>query len=96
MRIAFIIVSLAAIAIGVVRIRTAENVCRNQMLMLQNRYEVEIPRQLQRQAVELSYLTSTRQVQDRAEEMALQLIEKDKKTGVAMGDNPNNPRPHRR
>lgn len=88
MRIAFIILSLTAIALGVIRLRTAETICRNQMLTLRNYYELEVPRQLQAQEVELSYLTSPREVQHRAEEMALNLVEKDKRTGLAKTELP--------
>jgi hypothetical protein len=85
MRIAFIIVCLCAIAVTLVRIRSEENVVRNKMLTLQQYYEVEVPRQIWDQQVELSYLTSPIQVQQRAEQMALELIDRDKKTGLAKG-----------
>lgn len=86
MRIAFIIFSLTAIAVGLVHIRTAENACRNQVLTLQNYYRVEVPRKLWDQQVELSHLTAPVAVQKRAEELALQLVEKDKRTRLASGE----------
>jgi hypothetical protein len=89
MRLAFIIVCLCATAVALVRIRTDENVLRNRMLTLQQYYEIDVPRQLWEQQVELSYLTSPIQVQNRAQELALQLVDKDKKTGLAKAPGPN-------
>lgn len=83
MRIAFIIICLSAIGVTLVQIRTQEAICRNKMLTLQNHYQLEVPRQLWQQQVELSYLTAPLKVQERAQEMALQLIDKDLKTPLA-------------
>jgi len=91
MRIAFIIIAMTVIAVSLVHIRTDETICRNKILTLQNYYKLEVPRKLWDQQVELSYLTSPVQVQKRADDLALQLIEKDKKTRLAEGQSPDRP-----
>jgi len=91
MRIAFIIVGLAAIAVALVQIRAEENHVRNEMLTVRNYVDIEVPRQLWAQDVEIARLSSFKEVGKRADSMALDLIERDKKDRLARGEDVETP-----
>jgi len=92
MRIAFIILSFCAIGMAVVHIRAQEKVVSNKICLLQKEYQTELPRQMQKAEADLAMLCAPQQVQQRAEAMALQLIDKDKKNGLAQAPRPDRPR----
>ncbi|MGA2266054.1 MAG: hypothetical protein ABSH10_06440 [Phycisphaerae bacterium] len=75
MRLAMIIIALAAMAVGLVHIRHAEVVARHDSQEYQLQ-QVKLRRQLWDQQIALSYLTTPAEVRKRSEEMSLGLVEK--------------------
>jgi len=98
-RFALVIVSLTAIALGLIRLRGAELSARHQIQQLEYRYRVELRRKLWDQQVRLGYLVAPGEVRRRADEMGLGFVEKSDvtceapKTGPAT---PSVPREHKR
>ncbi len=76
MRIAVVIILLAAIAVGVVNIRRMELSARHQMRLLEMRCR-KLRRQLDGQEVDLGRLVALDEVRRRAEEMGLKTIDRD-------------------
>jgi len=93
MRIIFIIICMAGIGMAMVHLRNEQNLLRNKTLTMQNYYQLEVPRELMQQQVELAKLTAPANVQVRAQEMALQLEDKDLKTRLAKNDTPDTSSP---
>ncbi len=83
MRMVFVIVCMAAIASGLVYIRSSETRVRHQVLALQNYQQLQAPRLLWQQRAELSRLTAPQEVQRRCDTMGLLLINSNQKTGLA-------------
>jgi len=79
-----IIVSLTAIAVALVQMRRAELIARHEIQKLQTN-EVALRRQLWDQQVQLGRLTSPEVVRRRVEDMALPLVDKDKRPALAVG-----------
>lgn len=75
MRFAMVIVSLTAIALGLIHLRRAELVARYQIQQIEDRQE-QLRRRLQGQQVRLSRLVAPAEVRRRAEERSLGLVEK--------------------
>ena len=75
MRMAFVIVSLAGIAAGLVSIRRAQVVVRYDTQMLRVR-RLELRRQLWDQQVQLGRLTSPSQLRQRIQRMSLPVSER--------------------
>ncbi len=99
MRFVLVIVSLTAIALGLIHLRGAELSERHQIQQLEYQYRVEMRRKLWDQQVRLGYLVAPGQVRRRADEMGLGFVEKSNvacevpKTGPAT---PPVPREHKR
>jgi len=72
MRLALIIVSLAATAVGLVHLRRAETSAAHE-IQAQRAAQVELRRRLWDQQVELGWLTAPHEVRRRADEMSLRL-----------------------
>ena len=85
MRIAFIIVCLAGIGVTLVQFRAEEARVRNETLSLRNYCDIEIPRQVWTQEVEIARLASYRQVGERGEAVASQLIDRTQRDALAKG-----------
>ncbi len=75
MRLAFVIVSLAGIAAGLVSIRRAQVVVRHDMQVLRGR-RLKLRRRLWEQQVHLGRLTSPSQLLDRVQRMSLSVSER--------------------
>ena len=73
MRIAVVIVALAAMAVGLVHMRRAELLARYEHQQLQLR-QVKVRRQLWDQQITLSRLVSPSEVHRRSQEMCLDLV----------------------
>ena len=74
MRLAAVIVILAAIAVGLVHVRRAETIDRHQIQRLQL-HRARLRRTLWDQQVRLGYLTAPGQIRRRSQKMALDLNE---------------------
>ncbi|MCL2700211.1 MAG: hypothetical protein FWE88_00800 [Phycisphaerae bacterium] len=85
MRIAFIIVCFAAIGVVLVQFRAEEARVRNETLSLRNYCDIEVPRQVWTQDVEISRLASFRQVGERGEAVAAKLIDPTHRDALAKG-----------
>ncbi len=77
LRLAIVIVTLAAMAVGLVHIRRAELIARHESQQFQLR-QVTLRRRLWDQQIALSYLTAPAEVRRRSEELCLGLVEKDR------------------
>ena len=85
MRIAFYIVCLAVVGVTLAQFRADEARVRHQTLTLRNRCDIEIPRQVWTQDVEIARLASFRQVGERGEAIAAKLIDPTQRDAVARG-----------
>ena len=85
MRIAFFIVCLAGIGVTLVQFRAEEARVRNETLSLRNYCDIEVPRQVWTQEVEISRLASFRQVGERGEAVAAKLIDRTQRDALAKG-----------
>ncbi len=77
MRLAVVIIALAAIAVGLVHIRRARTMACNQIQRLEN-MQISLKRDLQDQQVRLGWLTSPSEIHRKAAEMALPMVERSK------------------
>jgi cell division protein FtsL len=74
MRLAWIIVVLAAIGVSLVHLRRVEMSSRHDIQRLREQ-TVALRRELQEQQLQLGYLTAPGQVDDRAREMAMEFVD---------------------
>lgn len=72
MRIAIVIISLAAVAVCLVNIRRMEMTARNETIRLLELREIQLNRKHWGQDVDLGYLTAWEEVERRAGEQGLQ------------------------
>jgi len=85
MRIAFFIVCLSAIGVVLVQFRAEETRVRNETLTLRNYCDIEIPRQVWAQEVEIARLASYRQVGERGAPIVAHLIDRTQRDALARG-----------
>jgi hypothetical protein len=88
LRLAIVIVALAAMAVSLVHIRRAEVIARHEAQRFQLQ-EMKLRRRLWDQQITLSYLTTPAEVRRRSEEMCLGLVEKDRSALNAKDKAPN-------
>jgi len=84
-RIAFFIACLAAIGVTLVQFRAEEARVRNETLSMRNYCDIEIPRLVWTQEVEIARLASFRQVSERGEAIAAKLIDRTQRDALAKG-----------
>jgi cytochrome c-type biogenesis protein CcmE len=82
-----VIVSLTAIALGMIHLRRAELVARHQYQQLEDR-RIQLRRKLWDQQSRLGYLVSPGEVRRRVDEMSLNLVDKDQAACAAPKSRP--------
>lgn len=75
MRIAIVIVALAAIAVAMVHIRRTRTNLRNEMQKMENQ-QIALKRELQDQQIRLGRAMSPSEIRRRAEEMAIPMVDR--------------------
>lgn len=80
MRLAVVIIALAAIAVGLVHTRRMQTGARHELQKLENQ-QIALKRQLQDQQVQLGWLTSPSEIHRKAAELALPMVERSKSSG---------------
>jgi len=80
LRIAIVIVALAAIAVAMVHIRRTRTNLRNEIQRMENQ-QISLRRELQDQQIRLGRAMAPSEIRRRAEEMALPMVDRLKVTG---------------